>query len=49
MEDRGSIPSGDYDGIFSLRHCVHTRSGSHPTSRQMGTGGSFPEDKEIGG
>jgi hypothetical protein len=30
---------------FSLRQCVHTGSGAHPASSQMGTGGSFPGGK----
>jgi hypothetical protein len=27
---------------FSLLHAIHTGSGVHETSYQMGTGGSFP-------
>jgi hypothetical protein len=29
-------------GIFSLRHRIQTRSGTHPASYPMGTGGLFP-------
>jgi hypothetical protein len=32
---------------FSLRHRVQTGSGTHPTSYEMGTGGSFPGNKSA--
>jgi hypothetical protein len=42
--DRGSIP-GRVKGIFSSNLCVQTRSGTHPASCSMGTGGPFPGGK----
>jgi hypothetical protein len=32
--------------IFSLRHCIQTGSGAHPTSYTVGTGDYFP-GKEV--
>jgi hypothetical protein len=40
LDDRGSIPGGGSDDIFSLRHCFQTGSGAHP-AYLMCTGGSF--------
>jgi len=39
LDDRGSIPGRDNDGIFSLRHLVHIGSGVHAVSYLMGIGG----------
>jgi hypothetical protein len=39
------FPTGSKD--FSLLHRVQTGSGAHPASYVMGTGGSFPDDKEA--
>jgi hypothetical protein len=33
---------------FSLRHCVLTEPGAHPTSYPVGTGGSFAGVKRPG-
>jgi hypothetical protein len=33
---------------FSPLHVIHTRSGAHPASYPMGSGGSFPEVKRPG-
>jgi hypothetical protein len=40
------FPAGS--GIFSVRHRVHTGSGTHPGSYLMGTGVSFPGSKAAG-
>jgi hypothetical protein len=37
-----------YGQEFSLLHIVQTRSGAHPASCPMGTGGSFPGCKAAG-
>jgi hypothetical protein len=45
MDDRGvgaRVPVGEE---FSLLRVVQTGSGAHPTSYQMGNGGSFPGGK----
>jgi hypothetical protein len=48
MHDRGSVPSGGNEGILSVRHLVHSGSGSHPASYPMGTGGFFSGGKAAG-
>jgi hypothetical protein len=43
LEDRGSrfrLPARA--GYFSLHHCIHNGSGTHPASYPLGTRGSFP-------
>jgi len=47
MDVRISITFRGID-IFSLRHRVHTDSGSHPASYSMGTWGSFLWGKAAG-
>jgi hypothetical protein len=43
LDDRGSI-RGRHKGFFSS-YCVQTRSGAHPVSCPMGTGGTFSGGK----
>jgi len=45
LDDMGSIPERDGDGILSLHHSIHTDSGGHPASYPVGTGGSFTKGK----
>jgi len=42
MDDRGSSPGRDGDGIYSLCHSVWTDSEVHPASYPMGTGVKRP-------
>jgi len=37
VDDKGSIPDRDNDGIFYLRHCVQPGSGAHPDFYPVGT------------
>jgi hypothetical protein len=49
LDDRGSIPGGRNDGIFSLRHrCVQTGSGALPASYPMGSEAFIPGLKRPG-
>jgi len=48
LDDRGSIPGRGNNGIFSPRHRVQTRSGVHPASYPMSTGGLSPGVKRPG-
>jgi hypothetical protein len=41
LDDRGSIPGRDNDGIFSLCLSVQTGSAAHPASYQMFRGGFY--------
>jgi hypothetical protein len=51
LDERGSIPSGGNDEIFSLRHRAETGAGAHPASYPMGIGGeadqSPPSSPEV--
>jgi len=42
------LDSRQGQGFFSLRHRVHTCSGTHPTSCSVGTVGSLSESKAAG-
>jgi hypothetical protein len=48
LHNWGSIRSRSREVYFSLHHHIQTTSGTHPVSYPMGTGGSFPEDKQLG-
>jgi len=39
LDDRGSVPGRDNNGIFSLLCRVQTSSVAHPVSYPVGTGG----------
>jgi len=42
VDDRGSVPGRDNDGVSSLRHCVQTGTRVHPGSYQRGPGVNRP-------
>jgi len=46
QSSRARFPAGA--GNFSIHHRLHTGSGAHPASYQMGTGGFFPGGKAAG-